>query len=74
MQHSSITKGEQKDIEGVQKVALRIILKDGYETFVNALRLTGLETLAARRTKLCLIFARKCLENGKTVEMLPLNE
>ena len=72
--NSSITKGEQKDIERVQKVALRIILKDSYETDVNALRLTGLETLAARRTKLCLNFARKCLKNEKTVKMFPLND
>ena len=28
--HSSLTKGEQLDIERVQKVALRIILKDEY--------------------------------------------
>ena len=72
--HSSITKGEQKDIERVQKVALRIILKDGYQTYVNALRMTGLETLAARRTKLCLNFARKCLKNEKTVNIFSLNE
>ena len=72
--HSSITKGEQKDLERVQKVALRIILKDGYDTYVNALRLTGLETLAARRTKLCLNFARKCLKNEKTSKMFPLND
>ena len=72
--HSSITKGEQKDIERVQKVALRIILKDGYQTYVNALRMTGLETLAARRTKLCLNFARKCLKNEKTANIFPLNE
>ena len=72
--HSSITKGEQRDLERVQKVALKIILKDSYETYVNALRLTGLETLTARRTKLCLNFARKCLKNEKTVKMFPLNE
>ena len=72
--NSSITKGEQKEIDRVQKVALRIKLKDDHETCLNALKLTGLETPAARRTKLCLIFARKCLENGKTFEILLLNE
>ena len=65
-----ITKGEQKDLEKVQKVALtlRIILKDDYE------KLTGLETLAARRTKLCLNFAKKCLKSEKTAKMFPLND
>ena len=72
--HSSITKGEQKDLERVQKVALRIILKDDYEYYENALRLTGLETLAARRAKLCLNFAKKCLKSEKTAKMFPLND
>ena len=49
---SSITKGEQKDIERVQKVALRIILKDLYITYPQALKLTGLDTLTSRRNKL----------------------
>ena len=57
--HSSITKGEQRDIERTQKVALRVILGDRYSTYQEALKITGLETLAARRTKLCLNFARK---------------
>ena len=71
-----ITKGEQKDLEKVQKVALtlRIILKDDYEYYENALRLTGLETLAARRTKLCLNFAKKGLKSEKTAKMFPLND
>ena len=72
--HSSITKGEQKDLERVQKVALRIILKDDYAYYENALRLTGLETLAARRAKLCLNFAKKCLKSEKTAKMFPLND
>ena len=58
----------------MQKVALRIILKDDYESYVNALSLTGLETLAARRTKLCLNFAKRCLKSEKTSNMFPLND
>ena len=70
--HSSITKGEQKDLERIQKVALRLILKDSYENYDSALKLTGLETLTARRTKLCLTFARKCVKHEKTSHMFPL--
>ena len=39
---SSITSGEEYDLERIQKVALRIILKDNYESYKNALFLTNL--------------------------------
>ena len=70
---SSLTKGEQKDIERVQKVALRIILKNDYSSYPEALKFTGLDTLSARRAKLCLNFAKKCTKSDKTSEMFPLN-
>ena len=34
--HSSLTKGEQLDIERIQKVAMRIILKDEYINYTHA--------------------------------------
>ena len=71
--HSSITRGEQKDLERVQKVGLRIILREAYTTYDEALKLTGLDNLTARRTKLCLNFANKCTKNDKTLDMFPLN-
>ena len=72
--HSSLTKGEQLDIERVQKVALRIILKDEYTGYSDALEMTGIETLKARRGKLCLNFAKKCVKSSLTSDMFPLNE
>ena len=71
--HSSITKEEETDIERVQKVCLKIILKDNYESYSLALEQTELQTLVERREKLCLNFARKCLENEKTKRNFPLN-
>ena len=41
--HSSISKGEQKDIERAQKVDLRIILRQNYSSYADALRFTGLQ-------------------------------
>ena len=67
------TKGEQKDLERIQKVALRIILKDSYSTYSEALVLTGLDTLSSRRSQLCLNFAKKCLKGDKTKDMFPVN-
>ena len=69
--HSSITKGEQKDIERIQKVALRLILGSNYTSYVEALRFTGLDTLATRRKKLCLKFAIKCVQNESTSWIFP---
>ena len=52
--HSAITKGEQNDLERVQKVALRIILGQNYTSYPEALNFTGLDTLSDRRRNLCL--------------------
>ena len=43
--HASITTGEQKDLERIQKVALRLILGENYTTYNEALKQTGLDTL-----------------------------
>ena len=69
---STITKGEQLDLERVQKCALRIILKDNYGSYQEALELCDLETLKSRRNKLSLNFALKCTKNEKTKDMFPL--
>ena len=39
---------EKQDIERVQKVALRIIFGDQYETYSNALKLAKLDTLETK--------------------------
>ena len=51
--HSSITQSEERKIERIQKTALRIILADEYETYDQALIVTGLQTLKERRKFLC---------------------
>ena len=71
--HPAITKGEQRDIERTQKVALKVILGHNYTSYENSLQLTGLETLASRRKKLSLNFAKRCVKNEKTKWMFPQN-
>ena len=71
--HSSITQEEVIELERVQKVALRIILRNEYEHYENALTLTGLDTLEQRRRSLCNKFAINCTRNSKTSNMFPLN-
>ena len=63
--HGAITTEDRQDIERVQKVALHIILGDQYISYRNALNVTNLVTLDARRDKLCLNFAKKAEKNIK---------
>ena len=71
--HHAITQEEKSDLERVQKVALKIILKDRYTTYEQALTHLNLDYLSIRREKLCLNFAKKCLKHEKTRDMFPLN-
>ena len=70
--HSSITHSD--DLERVQKSALKIILKQRYKDYPNALKLLELDTLKQRREQLCLSFALKCLKHPKFKKMFPENE
>ena len=63
--HSGLTVENTNDIERVQKCALKIILKNSYKNYQNALNMLGLESLHSRRKYLCLQFAKKCLKNKK---------
>ena len=71
--NSSITVEECEDLERVQKVAIRIILKNSYTDYEESLRILGLEKLQIRRKALCLAFAKKCLKNDKMAALFPLN-
>ena len=42
--HSSITRGEELEIERIQRCALRLILSDEYESYESALEVANLET------------------------------
>ena len=61
--HSSLTVEDSQDIERVQNSAVRIILKEEYNNYEDALDILNLETLSERREKISLKFARSCLKN-----------
>ena len=64
--HSMLTKGDREDIERIQKMAFRIILKDNYINYKTALNTLSAQTLEQRRTKLCQKFANKNLKSDKS--------
>ena len=72
--HSSLTFENLTDLERVQKNALRIILKEDYISYENALEKTSLESLVERRENLCLRFAKACLKTDEVSKMFPLND
>ena len=71
--HYSITEGDKSDLERVQKLAVKIILQERYESYEQSLVQLNLENMTKRRDKICLKFARKCLKHEKTQDMFPLN-
>ena len=71
--HSSITIQQRAMLERLQKTAFRIILKNSYESYDNALKVMNMDTLDARREKLCLRFAKSCLRHKRMRSMFPIN-
>ena len=71
--HSSLTKRNESDIERIQRSALKIILKDRYDNYQDALKALDLQTLKDRREYLCLKFAKNCLKIEKFKRFFPVN-
>ena len=72
--HSGLTLENETGLERVQKIAMKIILKDKYSSHENALITLELETLKERREHLCLNVARKCLKNDEMNHLFPPND
>ena len=69
--HSGLTQQNSEDIERIQKIALKIILKEKYIDYQNALNVLDLKKLKDRREILSLEFAKKCLRNDKMKKLFP---
>ena len=69
--HSSLTSKNRRDLERVQKAAVKVILKGKYTNYNNGLKKLNLQSLDKRRELLCLRFSKKCLSNEKVSKMFP---
>ena len=65
--HPGITKNQSEDIERIQKVSFKIILRNQYSTYQQACIIFSAQTLHFRREKLCLNFAQKNLKSDQTL-------
>ena len=72
--HSSLSLENLMDIERVQKNSLKIILKEEYSSYEEALEKVDLESLVDRRNHLCQKFAKACLNNKNLESMFLLND
>ena len=71
--HSSLTKKNRRDLERVQKSAVIVIMGEKFQNYKHGLKTLKLETLEKRRERLCLSFAKKCLNNEKVSNFFPKN-
>ena len=72
--HSSITKKQSSQIESVQKLAFRIILKQSYSSYKNACSFFETVTLKQRRLEICSRFALKNVESSNSLFKLAEND
>ena len=71
---ASISEEEKSDLERVQKVACKILLKQKYTTYENAQITLKIENLQTRRLKMALKFGKKCLVSPQFSKLFPLNQ
>ena len=66
--NSSLTKKQVNDIEKIQKVALKIILGQQYNSYESACEIFGLKKLSTRRLDLSTKFAIKLYKSNRCQE------
>ena len=71
--HSGLSLSQSKSIEKLQSTSLKIILKNDYISYENAMHITGLTTLAQRRKLRCLNFGLKCIKHPQNTRLFPRN-
>ena len=71
--HSSLTQENTDDLERTQKSFCKIVLREKYNSYENALMILNMESLKDRRESLSLKFAKSGLKFNKLNDLLPLN-
>ena len=66
--NSGLTKGQVRDLEKVQKIALKIILDENYVSYDVACTLMNISPLIYRRSDLCTNFAIKLYKSPRSNE------
>ena len=72
--HSGLSESDNKDIERVQKAAVKIFMGNRYHSYEQALKFLKLDSLKERRVKMALTFAKRSLKQEHFSKLFPLNE
>ena len=71
--HSGLNDSDCKDIERVQRAAMRLIMGNRYEGYEESLKFMKLDSLKQRREKMALKFAKKSLKQDCYSRLFPVN-
>ena len=71
--HGSLTQENRDNLERTQKTFAKLVLKEKYHNYDNALVVLNLDSLETRRNELCLKFAQAGIKNNKLNDLLPTN-
>ena len=72
--HSSLTQENSDDLERTQKTFSKLVLREKYTTYEEALLNLNLESLSTRRQSLCLKFAKDGIKHEQLSDLLPMNQ
>ena len=70
--NSGLTKGQINELEKIQKVALKIILGNKYQSYKEACKLFDIKLLSERRLDLCTNFAIKLFKSNRCEQFFTL--
>ena len=71
---TSLTQENIDDLERTQKTFTKLVLREKYKDYENALLILNLDSLQKRRHNMCLKFAKSGIKNGKLNDLFPVNE
>ena len=60
---TSLTQENVRDLERTQTIFAKLVSKEKYTNYENAINLLDLDSLEERRNKMCLKFAKKSIKN-----------
>ena len=72
--HSSLTEQQTNFIERVQKICLKLILSEEYDSYSSALASCDLSPLVVRKEKRVLAFSKKALDPPKHKTSFPFSK
>ena len=70
---TSLTQENIDDLERSQKTFAKLVLRERYRDYDNALIILNLDSLQIRRQEMCLKFAKSGIKNGKLNDLFPIN-